>query len=249
MGKKQQSETQSKRQSRKDEIQKKQKQQRILTLGAVGFGALLLLAIIIIPSILNSKSSGEKINKVTPFAYEKKDGTRIGDPSAKVKIVIFSDFQCSACKKYEAEVEPQVMEEIVNPGLAYYEFRQFPFLDDNSTSNGSDLAALASECASEQGLFWEYKQVVYANQTGLTDQFSAEHLKAFAKLVKLDTETFNTCLDTAKFQVKVDEDRKHGDELGVTGTPTMYVNGIDVSPGMMPTFDKIKALVEQELNK
>lgn len=249
MPKKQQSETLSKRQSRKDEIRKKQQQQRVVTLSVIGISALVLLAIIIIPSIIHSNSPGNGAAKVTPFAYENKDGTRIGDPNAKVKIIIYSDFQCSACMKYEAQVEPQVMEEIVNPGLAYYEFRQFPFLDDKNTYFGSDMAALASECAAEQNLFWEYKQLAYANQTGTSDQFSTERLKSFAKTARLDTEAFNTCFDTAKFMDKVQADRKLGDEAGVTGTPTLFVNGIDVSPGMMPTFDQINALVQQELQK
>lgn len=249
MGKKQQGEALSKRQTRKEELRIKQQKQRMITLSVVGIGALLLLAVIIVPSILNSNSPGGDIIKVTPLAYENKDGTHIGDPNAKVKIVIFSDFLCSSCKRYEAEVEPQVMEEIVNAGLAYYEFRQYPFLDDDDTIKGSDLAALASECASEQNLFWEYKQLAYANQTGIAGQYSVDRLKAFAKIVDLDTKAFNTCLDTAKYQSKIDEDRKLGDELGVTGTPSMFINGVEVSPGMMPTFDKISALVQQELQK
>ncbi len=249
MGKKQQSETISKRQTRKEELRKKQRQQRIVTLSAVGIGALILLAVIIIPSILNSNTEDGGIVEVTPYTFEAIEGTRMGDPNAKVKIVVFSDFQCSSCKTYESDVEPQVIDEIINPGLAYYEFRQFPFMDDGSTIKGSDLAALASECAAEQNRFWDYKQLVFANQLGEFDQFSAENLKAFAETIKLDTESFDACLDSAKYQAKIDEDLKMGEESGVSGTPTMFINGIDVSPGLVPTFDKIIAIVQQELQK
>lgn len=243
MGRRQQGETSSKRQTRKEELRKKQLRQRTITLSALGIGALLLLAVIIIPSVQKSVNPAGDFVKITPVAYENSDGTRMGDPNSKVKIDVFEDFQCDACKTYVDDVQESVFERIIKPGLAYYEFHQYPFLDDSSTVKGSDRSALAAECAAEQDLFWDYSHILFANQTGISGQFSDVRLTAYAKSVGMEMNQFEACLTTAKYQSKVDADLKLGSEMGVGGTPSVFVNGQEVSPGQVPSFDQIYQLV------
>lgn len=244
---KKQPESTSKRQLRKDELRKKERQQRIITVGAIAAVAILLMALIIVPSVQRSANPAGDFVKITPGTFPNPNGTSLGDPNAKVKIQLFEDFQCSACKNYAAEIEPRVISEIVAPGLAYYEFYNFPFLDDRSVDKGSDRAALASECAAEQNLFWDYKHILFANQTGIQGQFNDIRLEAFAKSLGLDMNAYKSCVQTAKYQTQVDADLKYGNELGVTGTPTVFVNGIDASPGQVPSFERIMELVQQAL--
>lgn len=244
---KKQPESASKRQLRKEELRQKERQQKTITVGAIAVVAILLMALIIVPSVQRSANPAGDFVKVTPGNYPNPDGTFMGNPDAKVKILLFEDFQCSACKNYAKEIEPLVISQIIAPGLAYYQFHHFPFLDDRSADKNSDRAALASECAAEQNRFWDYKQILFANQTGLPGQFSDIRLEAFADSLKLDMNAFKSCVKTAKYQSKIDADLQLVSERGVTGTPSVFVNGIEASPGQVPTYERIMELVQQAL--
>jgi protein-disulfide isomerase len=241
---KKQSEPTSKRQMRKEEVRRKERQQRMITVGALAVAAIALLALIIVPSIQKAANPGGAFVKVTPVNYPDANGTNLGDPNAKVKIQVFEDFQCSACKAYTRDVEPDVISKIVETGMAYYEFYQYPFLDQG-TYQDSHRAALAAECAAAQNRFWDYKRILFANSTEVAGEFPDARLTAFAQSLKLNMSDFETCLNTAKFQSKVDADIKLGNDMGVTGTPSLFVDGKEVSPGKVPTYDQIYQAVQQ----
>ncbi len=154
---KKQSESLSNRQLRKEEIRKKEKQQRFVLVGGLALIAVIFLGVIIVPSVLRAVNPAGDFVRITPQVYPGENGTTIGDPNAKVKLEIFEDFQCSACAVYTSKYEPDIIKNIVANNNVYYVFHQFPFEDDRSTEKGSDRAALASECAAEQNQFWDYK--------------------------------------------------------------------------------------------
>jgi protein-disulfide isomerase len=240
---KKQSENVSKRQSRREELRKKEQKQRMIVIGAV-----VLIAIVFVVIFYTStqqaanKSAGGQIQKITLKDYQNANGTTLGDPNAKIKIDVFEDFQCIHCRDYTEGVEPQVIAQLVDTGRVYYVFHQYPFLDNpNSTDQASHRAALASECATEQNNFWNYKSMVFANYTGVEGEYSEVRLQAFAKFIKLDTTLFNTCLAEAKYQSKLDDGLKLGAQMGVKGTPSIFVNGVSVVPG----FDEILAAVQK----
>jgi protein-disulfide isomerase len=141
-------------------------------------------------------------------------------------------------------VEKQVIQEIVDAGLAYYVFYQFPFLDDRSASKDSDRSANAALCAADQNRFWEYKNMLFANQTSVEEQFNDKRLLAFAEYLGLDMEQFEACYKENRFQNQINDDLALGREMGITGTPTVFVNGVDVSPGRVPTFEQILQAVQ-----
>jgi protein-disulfide isomerase len=140
-----------------------------------------------------------------------------------------------------------VINEIVLAKPVYYVFYQFPFLDDTINTKDSDQAALAAECAAEQNLFWDFKNLLYKNMKPVSGEFSAGNLENYARIAGLDMSAYNACYDEKRYQDKIDQDLALGEQMGVSGTPTVYVNGVDVAPGRVPTFEEINALVEQAL--
>jgi protein-disulfide isomerase len=109
----------------------------------------------------------------------------------------------------------------------------------------SQPAHEAAECAADQGKFWAYNETLFNNQaTGLPK----EKLKQFAANLKLDTGTFNQCLDSGKYSKQVlDETQKAARELGIDGTPAFVINGKRLTN--LKTFDDVITAVKQELGK
>jgi protein-disulfide isomerase len=92
--------------------------------------------------------------------------------------------------------------------------------------NESHRAAEASECANELGEFWNYHKMMFANQAGEgKGAFSDRRLKAFAETLGLNTQAFNQCFDSGRYAQNVLADEGLARSMGVTGTPTIFVNG------------------------
>jgi protein-disulfide isomerase len=90
----------------------------------------------------------------------------------------------------------------------------------------SQWAAEASECAGDQGAFWEYHDYLYENQGGENQgAFSKDNLKAFAADLSLDTAEFNQCLDSGKYTEQVQADTNLARQIGATSTPAFMING------------------------
>jgi len=239
----------SKRRARREEIRKKERQQRIIMIGAIIIIAAIVIALIAIPASQQTSNPLKTFVEVTPVAYKSENGTKLGNPDSKVTIDVFEDFQCSACAVYTKSVEPRVIAEIVEPGKAYYIFHQYPFEDNNSSEiKESDNAAMASECAAEQNRFWDYKNILFANQNQVYGQFSVKRLETFAQSIGLNMKEFKTCYQERRYQEKLDEGTNLAKQMAVVGTPTIFVNGHNVYPGKVPTFEMILQAVEQAIN-
>jgi protein-disulfide isomerase len=137
----------------------------------------------------------------------------------------------------------------VNTGQVNFTYQHFAFIGGD---NGESVhAAEASECASEQGKFWEYHDLLFANQAGEnTGAFSDDHLKGFAEQLALDTARFNTCLDNRTYREVVVASNDQARALGVSGTPTVFVIGPDgnrVRVDNPLSYASLKSSVEQAL--
>lgn len=247
MSKKRAKGTKSKRQIMREERRKKERQQRLITIGVIVAVALVLVGLIAAPAAQEANTPVGEFVRITPISPTSADGTAVGDPESKVVIQIFEDFRCTACTYYSQNIEPQVIEEIAEKGKAYYVFHQYPFMDDSSPYHDSDNAALAAECAAEQNRFWEYKEMLFANLNHIDGEFSDVRLAAFADTLGLDTDQFEACYKEQRYRDKITEDMSLAQEMGVVGTPSIFVNGQNVSPGKVPTFDQINALVDKFL--
>jgi len=162
-----------------------------------------------------------------------------GNDNAPVTIVEFSDFQCPFCAKFYTQTLPQIEEEYIKTGKARLVYRDFP-LDSHKNSQ---KAAEASECADDQGKFWEMHNIMFDNQ----DSIGVSSLKKYAENIGLDTAKFNECLDSGKYQAEVQKDLADGQKYGVTGTPAFFINGRLVS-GAQP-FDVFKGIIDEELSR
>ena len=234
----------SNRQARKEEMRRRERQQRYFITGSLVVILVVVLAFVIVPLVQNALNPGGDFIEVTPQAYANAKGKTIGDPNAKIKIEVFEDFKCSACKTYAQNVEPDLIKQITDRADIYYVFYNFPFLDDQSADKQSDRAANAAMCAVEQERFWDYKAILFANQGAEANStFSTERLKAFASSLGLDTDAFAACLAENRYQDVIDEELALGDQMGVSGTPSVFVNGKDVTPGRVPSVQEIMQAV------
>ncbi len=173
---------------------------------------------------------------VQTFTVTKQDHVK-GPANAKVTLIEYSDFQCPFCGRFLPTVQ-QIIKEYGNK--VRFVYRHFPL---NSIHPMAQKAAEASECASEQGKFWEFHDLAFANQASL----SLENLKVWATQLGLNAGKFNTCLDSGKYATRVQADLTEGEQKGVSGTPATFVNGQLVS-GALP-FEAMKQIIDQELAK
>ncbi len=163
-----------------------------------------------------------------------------GDPTAPVTIVEYGDFQCPSCGAFSRSIEPQIVEQYVKAGKAKIVFKHFPWIGPESKR-----AAEAASCAGEQGRFWEYHDLLYANQRGENSGFlSTDRLKRFASDLTLDRDAFDRCLDGGAYRAAVQADFDEVLRLGLSATPSFVVNGQRVSPA---SFAAWQALIEAKL--
>jgi protein-disulfide isomerase len=248
MVKKQQQSAPSKRQMIREQRARQQQQQRLAVILIVAFAAVLVTGLLIYPSLKAAATPVGEIVTVTPGTWPQADGARLGDPNAPVLIEVYEDFQCPACKTYTEQSEPQVIANYVTTGKAYYVFRHYPFLDDRSASSESDQAANASMCAAEQGSFWDYHNMLFANwNSENAGAYIDKRLVAFADTLGLDMEQFNACFKENRFEDQINKDFADGQKVGVTGTPSVFVNGVLLTPGYVPSFEEIAAAVDAAL--
>lgn len=155
---------------------------------------------------------------------------------ADVVIIEYSDFECPFCSRHHPTME-QVVEEYGDQVAWVY--RHFPL----SFHPQAVPSALASECAAEQGKFWEFADELILNQASLSDSY----YKTLAGELGLNKNKFNDCLDTKKYQAVVDEHTASGAAAGVSGTPATFINGQLIS-GAVP-FASLKTVIDAELAK
>jgi len=164
------------------------------------------------------------------------DPTRVrGNPKAKVMIVEFSDFQCPYCGRVEATLQSVLAKHPDTVALAY---RDMPMSKIHPLAR---QAAKAARCSGEQGKFWEYHDLLFADQSKL-DQ---DGLMDKARKLKLDEQQFESCLSGEKFEAQIQQDSQDGMRAGVNGTPGFFINGIFLS-GSQPER-AFENLVQEQL--
>jgi len=229
------------KQTNRNKRRRAESRSRALTIAAIVIGALLVAVALILPNAKSSKGVVMPVAVIRPAG----DGLTLGDVTAPARIEVFEDFQCPSCKQFSEKIEPEVLEKLVATGKAYYIFQNYAFIDSKSATKESRGAANASLCANEQGKFWEYRDVLFANWDGENKgAFSAAHLIEFATALELDIKDFQACVNEDRHAAEVQKTFDLGVEMGVSGTPSVFVNGVMISPGYIPTFEDIAAAVE-----
>ena len=217
--------------------------QRLYIAGSA-FALSLVAALILLGNVSLSTDSGSSDVVLVPTQRPQavpRNGTVYGEPDAAVTISEYLDFQCPVCRRAGLNVLPEIEQEYVEPGKARLEIRPIAFLGDESVA-----AAEAAQCAEEQGRFWEYHDILFANQGRENGgAFSEGNLKRFAEALGLQTGPFNACLDSGKYESSVKAATDAALELpDFKGTPTFLVNGQKVETSV----DAISAAIDAALS-
>jgi len=164
------------------------------------------------------------------------DDPYIGNEDAPVVIVEFSDFFCTYCKRHFDQTFTPLLEN-------YGEHIRYVYRDFAQLTPESEPAAIAAQCANEQGEFWDFHNEFFSNQQSLGYDFYIETAEKFG----LDVEAYTTCIEDGTYADEVGIDRLDGMLEGVQGTPGFFINGQFIS-GAQP-YQIFERLIQKELNQ
>jgi len=177
---------------------------------------------------------------VIPRGVAEEDDTFLGPDNASVVIVEFSDFQCAFCGRWFSETLPKILEKY--PDEVKFVYRDFPIFGEESLR-----AAMATECAEEQGRFWGMHDRLFTRLVNREDtDLSEESLISFADELGMDTRSFGECLTSQRYRDEVLLDFQAAEAYGLRGTPGFVINGVVYSIGAQP-FEVFDRIIGQEL--
>ena len=165
----------------------------------------------------------------------------LGSPSAPVTIIEFGDYQCPNCKSWFLNTKPDIVTNYIDTGKANLIFVDIAFLGKDSIP-----AARATYCAEEQGQYWDYHEFLYSNQMTIDNGWAnIDSLKGYASNLGLDMDLFVICIDSEKYNERVQFNTDESTKNGITGTPTFFIVGpqgqqeIIMGPQPFSVFEKI----------
>jgi protein-disulfide isomerase len=174
----------------------------------------------------------------------------LGDKTAKVTMVEFSDYQCPRSGEYFNWTMSEVVGEYVKAGKLRYVYRDFPL---ESIHAFALKAAEGTRCAGEQGKFWEMHDRLFRNQSTIGPKMLPLH----AQMLRLDVTKFQQCLDSGKYTAKIRESVAEAERAGVQGTPGFIlgltdpnepiVKGLIYVEGRQP-YEVFKKVIEKLLS-
>jgi protein-disulfide isomerase len=210
-----------------------QRSKTYMLLAAAVIVAIVAVGVIVLLDQGASNSQAEDGN----LASEKS----LGAEDAPVVVVEYSDFQCPYCQQFATGPGQQLRDEYVAQGQVRFVYRHFAFI-----GNESLWAAEASECANEQGRFWDYHDKLFAEQSGENrGAFSKDNLRAFAADLGLDTEQFDQCFASGRYEGQVQADIQDAQRRQINSTPSILVNGQYITNGA--SYPVLQAAVEAAL--
>ncbi len=172
-------------------------------------------------------------------------GVTMGEEDAPITIAEFADYQCPGCMGFAGTVQPQVKQVFVDSGKAKFIFYDFPL---TTLHMHSFLAARAARCADDQGKFWEYHDALFRHQSSWAASPTppVDTFEDYAAEVGLDQGQFRRCLRSDKYADVISATMTLGQELGVTGTPTVIISRGGMTRRVSnPSFEGISAVVDE----
>jgi protein-disulfide isomerase len=237
------------RAERRRQEEQRARTRKLLFLGGVlTIGLVVAIGLIVISQRSDDNGTGlPALVAANPLdASIPSDGRVLGDPNAPVTLVEWADYQCPFCKAFGDNVIPKLIDEFVKTGKLKIEYRDMPFVDDQSGSGESDMAAEAAACAADQGKFWQMHDTIFANQSGENEgAFSKDRLKTMGQLAGLDVGQFNTCFDAGTHKPEVQASEAEGLSAGVNSTPTLFIDGNKID--FTGKYEDLKADIEAAL--
>lgn len=185
-----------------------------------------------------------------PVKISADDDPIIGNPNAPITIIEFSDFQCPFCARFHVQTLPLLLEEYIEQGKVKLVFRDFPI---QSIHPNALPAAVAAECANEQGQFKAMHDMLFDNQNQWSKQETDVALSIFSQYateIQLDQNTFDSCLTSGKYIEEIRNDLEDGRSYDVTGTPGFFIGNDDIGyvelKGAQP-FESFKKVIDAQL--
>ena len=165
----------------------------------------------------------------------------LGNPNAPVTLVEFGDYQCHFCNVFFHSTEEDILKNYVQTGKVKIIFKDYNIIGPDSVN-----ASNGAHCANDQGLFWEYHDILYSNWTGENNGWaSSKNLEKFAQEIGLDMETWSECMENGTHSQTILASNDDARNLELTGTPAFFILGPDGKAtklfGAQPleTFEKI----------
>jgi len=172
----------------------------------------------------------------TRYTVAEAGNPAIGPEDAPVKIIEFSDYQCPYCKHWYDTVNSRLLKDY--EGKIRFVYRDLPLTSIHPEAQG---AAEAADCAGEQNAYWKYHDALFTASHGL----GAQSYPQYAADLGLDVNAFNTCVAERRYQQEVNNDASVGVSMGLTGTPTFFINGLKVV-GSQP-YEVFQQIIDNEL--
>ena len=172
----------------------------------------------------------------------------LGDPDAPITLVEFGDYQCHFCNVFFHSTEDDILKKYVETGKVRMIFKDFNIIGPDSIR-----ASHGAHCANDQGLFWEYHDILYSNWTGENNGWaSSKNLAKFAQEIGLEMDEWSECVTNGSNSQTILASNEDAKSLKITGTPAFFVIGPDGKTtrvfGAQP-FETFEKIFEIELKK
>ena len=189
---------------------------------AIAVAAVLVVALIAVAVLNQPKTSTSVEPGVSVSERVNQPVVRkiIGDPASPVLIEVYEDFQCPHCQRFNADMEDIILDDLVAPGIARYSFHHRFVIGPDSLTAG-----MATECAADQGMFWEYHDALFIAVVNDSRAVAVGNLKDLAEDLGLDSGQFNRCIDSKEHYDEVVRADTDASDQGINSTPTVLING------------------------
>ena len=161
--------------------------------------------------------------EITMETFVENGSTVYGDPNAPITLVGFGDYQCHYCNVFFETIEGDIITNYVETGKVKIIFKDFNIIGSDSVN-----ASHGAHCAKDQGMFWEYHDILYSNWTGENNGWaSPENLILFAEKINLDMDKWVKCMDEKPHSKTILTSNEDAKKLQLTGTPAFFVINSD----------------------
>ena len=184
--------------------------------------------------------------KITMDTFLSNGSPILGDPDAPITLVEFGDYQCHYCNVFFQSIEKDIVKNYVDTGKVKIIFKDYNIIGEDSIK-----ASQGAHCANDQGLFWEYHDILYSNWTGENNGWaSSENLAIFAQQIGLNMNKWSECMNKGSHSQIILKSNDDARTLQLTGTPAFFIINSDgeVSKlfGAQP-FEVFKKIFDEQL--
>ena len=184
--------------------------------------------------------------KITMDTFVSNGSPILGDPDAPITLVEFGDYQCHYCNVFFQSIEKDILKNYVDTGKVKIIFKDYNIIGEDSVK-----ASQGAHCANDQGLFWEYHDILYSNWTGENNGWaSSENLAIFAQQIGLNMNKWSECMNKGSHSQIILKSNDDARTLELTGTPAFFIINSDgkVSKlfGAQP-FEVFKKIFDEQL--